>query len=411
MIKRLTVSLVLSEDISDADAQKVRNVVQDLLGMDAKRGDEIMVLRARFAPIWYTPEMMNILVKYGILAVIAIVCMGIVAIGFLKMAGAMNNMAGSGQPQKISMEMGGGMGVPGDDAALGLPEPEQKRLESSREGPPEIASFGDGVVFNVLPEKLGILVSMLAKDEPADIALVAAHLPAGLRSQFISRFPMEKGAAIVANIAKVRFVDPEMITKIKEELERRLSGAVGGYEKALEIIGNIDIKAKKALFDNLQKNYPEVAARVRPGIIFFEDIEKLSEKDLAILVGTVSVEQWALAVWQLSESVKPRLKAQMAKHSWQMVEQSMKYGRPPEDKIDKAVENVIASVWRLIAGSRIINPNAAGVSPLNGDQAEIAFKSPPFSAPAAAVPGVGPTAKKAGEEIINVPHGTGFEGP
>ncbi|OGS13588.1 MAG: hypothetical protein A2285_03715 [Elusimicrobia bacterium RIFOXYA12_FULL_57_11] len=359
MVKSLTVSLVLSESLSDAEVQKVRGVVSNMLGLDVKRGDEILIMKAGFAPVWYTPEMFNMLVKYGLLAFILVVAMGIVGVGFLKMAGAMNSMAGTGQ-QKISMEMNaGGAGearelVPGQ-ADAGLP----RYLAGAVEEPGNSTENPEaGAVFNVPAEKLSILVGMLAKDDPADIALILMHLPPGLRSRFISMFPVEKGSEIVASVAKVRFVDLDMIAKIKEELERRLSGAVGGYERALEVIGSVDVRAKKALYENLRKNHPEIAARVRSTMIFLEDIEKLTDKDLAILIGTVSVEQWALAAWELSAAARERLKAQMAKRSWQMLEQSMKYGRPPENSIEKASENVVLAVWRLISESRISNPNA-----------------------------------------------------
>lgn len=196
MIKRLTVSLVLSETVTDEEAQKLRLVVESVLELQAKRGDDIRILKARFAPIWYTPEMMSILTRYGIVAVIAIIGMGIVAFGFLKMAGAMNNMAGSSQ-SKISMDMAGGVGVGGPGGAVGegLPELEGPGAKEGGEeggGLLETAKAADDVVFTVPPAKLGILVNMLAKESPADVALVAIHLPPEQRNRFLASFPPEK---------------------------------------------------------------------------------------------------------------------------------------------------------------------------------------------------------------------------
>lgn len=369
MIKRLTVSLIVSDTLPEEDTRKLRQVVDNLLEMDPNRGDEIKVVRAKFAPVWYNTEMLNTLLKYGIVAVVAILGMSIVTIGFLRMAGAMNNMAGGGQAQKISMDMeGGGGGAPGSDPALGLPGGDPRALLQQDEGrvaerPPE------NIVFEVPPEKMGILVNMLAKESAVDIALIAIHLQADLRNKLITSFPPEKGSEIIASIAKVRFIDHETLSKVKEELERRIQGAVGGYDKALEVICGVDMKAKKPLFESLAKNYPEIAARVRPSIIFIEDILKLSDKELSILIGTVSVEQLGLTMWRIPEKGRPRIKAQMIERSWMMIEQTMKYGRPAEEKIDKAVENMIGSVWTLIKAARIKNPNL-------GKQAEIDFTAP-----------------------------------
>lgn len=354
MVKRLIVSLVLNEDIAAAEAQKVKQVVSDLLAMNPARGDEIIVTRARFAPIWYTPETMNVLVKYGIISIIAIVGMIIVGMGFLKMAGAVNNMAGSAQPQKISMEMGGGIGsaveLDGAPALEHKPADGESPPEQSGEAPP------DGVVFNVRAENLGLMVSMLAKDAPEDISLIAVHLPAVLRSRFIGLLPPEKASEVVASMAKVRFVDPYMIIKIKEEVERRMSGAVGGYNKVLEVINNSDLKSNQRLLRNLEKNHPEVATQVRGRVLLPEDLWGLEDKDFSILAGAVPVDKWAAVVTLMPDAAKERLKGNMTARAWQMLEQTLKYDTPPESKIDAAVEELLAAAWKLINEGRIKKP-------------------------------------------------------
>lgn len=354
MVKRLTVSLVLNEAIADAEVWKVEQVVSDLLAMDTARGDAIIVTKARFAPIWYTPETMSMLMKYGIIAVIAVVGMIIVGLGFLKMAGAVNNMAGSAQPQKISMEIGGDTG-PAQEPDW-APALEHKPADG--ESPPQRAGEAppDGVVFNVRAENLGLLVSMLAKDEPADISLIAVHLPAALRSRFIALLPPEKASEVVASMFKVRFVDPDMIIRIKEELERRLSGAVGGYEKVLEIINNSDLKSSQRLVRNLEKTHPEVATQVRNRVLLLEDLYLLDDNDFSILVGVVPIDKWAVVVCRMPPAVKERLKSNMAERAWAILEQTIKYGTPPEGKIDAAVEELVAAAWKLINEGRIKKP-------------------------------------------------------
>ena len=367
MVKRLIVSLVLNEDIAEAEAQKVKQVVSSLLAMDPARGDEIIVTKAHFAPIWYTPEMMSMLMKFGIIAVIAIVGMIIVGMGFLKMAGAVNNMAGSAQPQKISMEMGGGIGsaveLDGAPALEHKPADGENLLEQAGEAPP------DGVIFNVRAENLGLLVGMLAKDEPADISLIAVHLPAALRSRFIGLLPPEKASEVVASMAKVRFVDPDMIIRIKEELERRMSGAVGGYDKVLEIINNSDSKSNQRLLKNLEKSHPEVATQVRGRLLLPEDLWGLEDKDFSILAGAVPVDKWAAVACRMPDAAKERLKGNMTARAWAMLEQTIKYGAPPESTIDAAVEEFLATAWKLINEGRIKKPVVSSAAAIGHEAA------------------------------------------
>lgn len=369
MVKRLTVSLVLSEDLSAAEAQQARKVVGDLLALDPARGDDILLLRARFAPIWYTSEMLGTLVKYGILAVIAIVGMGIVSIGFLKMASAMRTMAGP-ESTRIRMEMSGA--AEGGGESFNSPDPPEpgelayqaeKTVERALPGEPP-----DGVVFNVKADKLEVLVRMLAKDEPADISLIAVHLPAALRGKFISMLPPETAAEVLANLVNVRFVEPELLAKIKEGLESRLNGAVGGYEKALEMIEEASARSKEALLKAMEKTHPEVAARVKSSILLLDDLENLEDKDFGFLAGSVPVELWATAAGRLPEGARAKLKAHLTERAWKILEQTMAYGTPADEKLDAAAEEILSAARKLIAAGRIKKP-ASGTAAIGFDPA------------------------------------------
>lgn len=354
MVKRLTVSLVLSEDLPAAEAQKVRRVVSDLLALDPARGDDILILRARFAPIWYTYEMLLTLVKFGIVAVFTVFCTGLILIGFLKIASALRARQAPG-PVRMQVEMSGVAAVAPGPA--GLPGPAETAPSAEKNispVPPEEPS--GGVVFDVKADKLEILVKLLAKDEPADISLIAVHLPAGLRGKFISMLPPETAAEVLANTVKVRFVEPELLARIKDGLEVRLNGTVGGYEKAVEMIEKAGIRAREALLGAMERTHPEVAARVRSRILLPGDLEKFTDRDFAILAGAVPAELWAAACWRLPERAHARLKDHLTERAWQILEQNRESGKPGDEKIDAAAEEVLSAAWKLINEGRIKKP-------------------------------------------------------
>lgn len=358
IIKRLTVSLVLSEDIAEKDAQKINKIVTELLALDIARGDALLMMRARFIPIWYTSEIFGTLIKYGIIALIVLVGMGIVSMGFLRMASAMRTMAGP-EATKISMEMSA-TGEGKEEDTLSSPEPGEFRASagSARGSAPAEAGSPEEIVFNIKADKLEILVRLLAKDNPADISLIAVHLPIDLRSKFISLMPPETAAEVLANMVKVRFVEPELIARIKSELESRLSGAVGGYEKAAEMIGKVSLKSQKALLKVLQSKHPDIAARVRTRILLLDDFEHFEDKDFAILAAAVPVELWARAAWRISGELRARLKGHLTERAWQMLEQTMGYSTPADKIIDDSAAEVVATAWKLIGEGRIKKPES-----------------------------------------------------
>lgn len=367
-VKRLSVTVIVDRDMTDPQVQNVRTVVSDVLGLNQERGDELSIIKMPFAPfwktLWYSPDSLNLVFKYGILTIMGIVAMIVVSIGFLKLAAAMNTMAKVQQSHQITMDIGKGMsGVPGvmeqgeGKAAL---EPGRGEHRAAEEGGAGETPPGEKVVFNVRPDQLVFLVQLMSSEAPANVAIVASHLAPDVRSGFLRLLPPKVSSLVVSHMAKVRFVDPDIINNIKEELEKRLSGALGGVQLVIESLGQVNLRAKKELILQLSQDDPETAALLRKKIFLPEDLGWLSDRDMSLLISSCKIEAIASAMWEFPPPVQDRIKKQMAEKTWQMVEQTMKYGAPSRDTAEKAAEELVATALRLIQEGRISNPLEEG---------------------------------------------------
>jgi hypothetical protein len=372
-IKQLTVTVVLNKDLPDTEAQAVRSVVSEILSMDPKRGDELIIIKTPFAPfwrtIWYTPEAMSLVFKYGILTVMGIIAMVVVAIGFLKLAGAMNTMAKAQQGHQITMDLGKGMnglpglpGTGGGGGALDLTAGERKEKDGEGEGGGE----SQKVVFNVRPDQVVFLVNMMANEDPANVALVAGHLQPEVRGEFLRMLSPDAASEVILHMTKVRFVEPDVINTIKDELERRLSGALGGVQQVIEVLEKVNLRAKKDMLEKLAGKDPETARAVRSRIFLTEDLALLSEKDMSAVISNFKIETLASAIWEFPQALKDAIRKQMADKTWQMVEQTMKYGAPSRESSEKAAEELVESALKLMREGRIANPLDNAVVMLNG---------------------------------------------
>lgn len=359
-VKKLIVTVILNKDLEDKEAQAVKSVVSEILSMDVARGDELVIIKTPFAPfwrtVWYTPEAMGMVFKYGILTLMGIVAMIVVAIGFLKLAGAMNTMAKAQQGHQITMELGKNMGAPGGgppngNLALGFGEAGQEQAGENAGG-----EDGGKVVFDIKVDKVPFLVKMMTGEDPANVALVADHLTQEVRNAFIKKLPPAFASDVIINMAKIRFIEPEIVSTLKDELERRLSGAVGGIDAVLDAIQNVNLRGKIGMLAELQQKQPDLAAEVRKHILLPDDLLLFSERDFSLVLGAVKVEEWATALGGMPEAVKQRLQATMAEKTWQMVEQSMRYGTPSPEKMDEAVERIMALTEGMVKEGKVPNP-------------------------------------------------------
>jgi len=367
-VKKLSVTVIVNKTMTEPEIQNVRTVVSEILELNQTRGDTLSMIKTAFAPIWktiwYSPEALNLVFKYGILTIMGIVAMIVVSIGFLKLAAAMNTMAKAQQSHQITMDlgkgaMGGAAGLPGGQMSLGISGKETMELLSGEKKEAEGGGGGDiqqEVVFNVRPDQVDFLVTLMAGEDPSNVALVTSHLESAIRSDFLNKLPPDMSSEVISHMASVRFVEAEVIDTIKEELEKKLGGAVGGVGKVLEALDKVSLRAKKSMLDKLAKKHPDIAAKVRAKVFLTEDLARLSDRDISVLVSSIKMEELSVAVCDLPAVVKDKIKAQMTEKSWQMVEQTMKYGMPSGNKIEEAVENLVSLAIKLIREGRIANP-------------------------------------------------------
>jgi flagellar motor switch protein FliG len=373
-VKRMSVSIIVNRALGDQDAETIRRVVSEMLNMNSKRGDQLSVIKAQFAPlwrtIWYTPEALSMVLKYVMFSLMGIIGMIVVSVGFLKLAGAMNTMAKVQQSHQITMDLGKGAMPDGADG--GLPALMAPAGSLKAEGEADAPRVDGGKTeFNVRADQVPFLLNMMIGEEPANVALVAEHLAPEVRSEFLKRLPPPFASEVIINMSKIRFLDSEIIEKLRDELERRLSGAVGGVEGVLGAISSLGLRAKRAMLDELARKQPELAAEVRRSIFMPDDLALLPEKDLSLLVSAVKTDDWGPALLELPEAVRDKVRAQMAEKTWQMIEQSMSYGTPSAEKTEAAVEGIIAKAAELIKEGRIADP-LAGARLITNEQSAAA---------------------------------------
>ncbi|MFA6030035.1 MAG: ATP-binding protein [Elusimicrobiota bacterium] len=348
-VKRLNVILILDRTVDVKQGDELSKIVSDVLDVQPERGDALTVVRAPFAPawrtIWYTPEAASLLFKYGLISLMTLITLVVVAACFLKLAEAMDSMA-QAQAHQLQMDFGG----------QGQPAAEEEEEEKKEEGPVEAAVAQTKIVFNVRPEQVDTLNVLLRGQDAENIALVTAHLPPDTKKAFLAKLPPSVYGTVLAQLGRVRFVDQEMVATIKEELERRLESAIGGSANLFDMLESSTLPEKRELLKLLEAQDPELARQVRAKILLFEDISDIEEKDWSLVLSSVTLEEWAFALYDAPEELVTALKAQMLPKTWSILSQLMQVGRPSEAAVEKAHERIVAAVAKLVADGRITNP-------------------------------------------------------
>ncbi|MFC1679322.1 FliG C-terminal domain-containing protein, partial [Elusimicrobiota bacterium] len=215
---------------------------------------------------------------------------------------------------------------------------------------------GNRIYFEVKPEQCETLMEIIRGQDPANIALIVAHLRGETKKRFMTLLPSSMHGEVLFHTGGIRFIEPDVVATVKEELERRLESAVGGHRSLLEMIDQADVKSKRELLKLLEERDPELARVARSRILLFEDMQFLDMRDWSVVLGAIQLEDWATALYHSDDVMRDTVRSQMLPKTWAIIEQMMKTVRPVETIGDESQERIVNSVMKLIEEGRVVNP-------------------------------------------------------
>jgi flagellar motor switch protein FliG len=201
--------------------------------------------------------------------------------------------------------------------------------------------------------------SFLSDEHPQTIALVLAHLPAGLASPVLGGFPRELQSDIAHRIAVMDRTSPDLIRQVEGALERRLSSlgvagdlsAVGGLKPLVEIINRTDRGTEKLILEGLEQRDPVLAEQVRSQMFMFEDLVSLDDRAIQLVLRGVQINELATALKGVGEAVKDKIMRNMSERAAENLAEELDLLGPVRVNVVEEAQTAIVRVIRELEES------------------------------------------------------------
>ncbi|HEY1508661.1 MAG TPA: flagellar motor switch protein FliG [Solirubrobacteraceae bacterium] len=199
------------------------------------------------------------------------------------------------------------------------------------------------------------MVTFLRNESPQTIALVVANLHTTLASQVLSNLPDSDQAEIALRIARMGETLPEVVKQVEDVMRRKLDTVVqheysvaGGVKSLAEILNHTDRSTERNVLDSLTETDEELAVEVRRLLFVFEDIIKLDDRAIQMILREADQKDLALALRGVSDEVKDRILGNMSERGAQMLREEMEF-QPPQRKrvVEEAQGRIVAIVRKL----------------------------------------------------------------
>jgi flagellar motor switch protein FliG len=216
------------------------------------------------------------------------------------------------------------------------------------------------------PEQIHVF---LRNESPQTIALVVANLHTALAAQVLSLLTPEEQADVARRVAQMGETRPEVVAQVESVMKQKLSNVIaqdyssaGGVKSLAEILNQADRSTERNVLDQLAQSNGELAEEVRLLLFTFEDVVKLDDRSIQMVLKEVDQKDLAIALRGVSEDVRHRIFSNMSERGAELLREEIEF-QPPQRRrvVEEAQGRIVGAVRRLEeAGAVVISRGAGG---------------------------------------------------
>jgi flagellar motor switch protein FliG len=215
------------------------------------------------------------------------------------------------------------------------------------------------------PEQIHVF---LRNEAPQTIALVIANLHTTLAAQVLSYLEPEEQAEVARRVAKMAETRPEVVNQVESVMRHKLSSivsqeyaAAGGVKSLADILNHSDRTTERNVLDELAKTEAELAEEVRLLLFTFEDVVKLDDRSIQMVLKEVDQKDLAIALRGVSDEVRNRIFSNMSERGAELLREEIEF-QPPQRKrvIEEAQGRIVGVVRRLEEAGAVVLSRGGG---------------------------------------------------
>ena len=200
------------------------------------------------------------------------------------------------------------------------------------------------------------ILSFIKDEHPQIISVILAYLPPDLASIVLCSLQDEVQGSVAERIGMMGRVNPDSVRLVESVLQRKMSNVlvttetsyVGGIDPLISIIQRTDRQTEKILLEAIEERDPKLAETIRANLFLFEDIAKIDDRSLQVVLREVSPQDLAMSLKGVSEEVHDKVLRNLSRRAAEMLEEELEImGRVRRSSVEEAQGKIVAVIRRL----------------------------------------------------------------
>jgi flagellar motor switch protein FliG len=212
-----------------------------------------------------------------------------------------------------------------------------------------------------------VLVNFLVTEHPQTIALIICLLEPSQAAAVLGALPDTLKSDVAMRIAMTERIPENAIEELKDVLKGQLEigkskgKVVGGSRTIADILNQCDRGTEQKVLQGIEGMNATIADSIRLLMFVFDDLAKVDDRGIQLILKEVSKEDLPLALKSTTESLREKLFKNMSQRAAQILKEDMQTKGPVKvSEVEKAQQNIVKIARKLEAEGKIVLAGRGG---------------------------------------------------
>ena len=206
------------------------------------------------------------------------------------------------------------------------------------------------------------VAELLRNEHPQIVAAILVHLDAEQASAILMQLTDRQRSEIMLRVATLEGIQPTALKDLNEVLYKVLAGgdkirtsALGGVKTAAEIINLLGSGMDASVLESIRSYDPDLAQKIMDKMFVFEDIGKLDDRSIQMVLREVASETLIVALKAASNEMRDKILANMSSRAAEALREDLEARGPMRlSEVEAQQREIIKTVRRLAEEGQVV---------------------------------------------------------
>ena len=206
------------------------------------------------------------------------------------------------------------------------------------------------------------VAELLRNEHPQIVAAILVHLDAEQASAILMQLTDRQRSEIMLRVATLEGIQPTALKDLNEVLYKVLAGgdkirksSLGGVKTAAEIINLLGSGMDASVLESIRSYDPDLAQKIMDQMFVFEDIGKLDDRSIQMVLREVASETLIVALKAASNEMRDKILANMSSRAAEALREDLEARGPMRlSEVEAQQREIIKTVRRLAEEGQVV---------------------------------------------------------